>query len=348
MTDNNELLEKVIVTSTKTPGSLGASGLLAPVQADRFIDYVFDQTVLGPQIRTERIRGDEAELDRISVGERLMRLATEAVDDGMNVGVAFTKVSLSTRKLRLDWELSTETLEDNIEGEALEDHIARLMATQVGNDLEDVAINGDTTQTTDPLLKAFDGWGRLGRTGGIVVDANELVDDTDATTTAATTGIHRGVFNAALKAVPRKYMQQRGQLKFFAGSNVVQDWLSKQLDMAIGANPTGVADQRNLNGPAVVSGGYGFQTPAAFGLGIQEVPLFEEIKDGDYSGATGDHADVWLTFPKNLIWGIKREIKVVREYKPKKDTNEWTMMCRVGTAVENPDTFVVVKNVKVS
>lgn len=346
MSDNNELLEKVIVTSTKTPGSLGASGLLAPEQADRFIDYVFDQTVLGPQIRTERIRGDEAELSRMSVGERLMRLATEAVDDGMNVGVAFTKVSLSTRKLRLDWELSTETLEDNIEGDALEDHIARLMATQVGNDLEDVAINGDTTQTGDPLLKAFDGWGRLGRTGGIVVDGSTL--DDPAQTGTQLGGIHRGVFNAALKAVPRKYMQQRGQLKFFAGSNVVQDWLSKQLDLTIGAYPTGQADARVTNGPAVVSGGYGFTSPAAFGLAIQEVPLFDENKVGDYSGATGNHGDVWLTFPKNLIWGIKREIKVVREYKPKKDTNEWTMMCRVGTAVENPDTFVVVKNVKVA
>lgn len=347
MSDNNELLEKVIVTTNTYPGSLGASGLLAPAQADRFIDYMWDKTVLGGQVRTVRLRGNEQEFDRIGVGERLMRLATEAVDDGINVGVAFTKVSLSTKKLRLDWELSTDTLEDNIEGEGLEDHIARLMATQAGNDLEDVAINGDTEQTTDPLLKSFDGWAKLGRAGGIVVDANELVDSTDAASTAATTGIHRGVFNAALKAVPRKYMQQRGGLKFFAGSNLVQDWLSKQLDMTIGANPTGSADARNTNGPAVASGGYGFTTPAAFGLAIQEVPLFNETQDGDYSGATGDHADAWLTFPKNLLWGVKREIQVIREYKAKKDTNEWTMYCRVGAAVENPDTFVVVKNIKV-
>lgn len=347
MSDNNELLEKVIVTTNDYPGSLGAAGLLAPAQADRFIDYMWDKTVLGSQVRTVRLRGNEQEFDRIGVGERLMRLATEAVDDGINVGVAFTKVSISTKKLRLDWELSTDTLEDNIEGEALEDHIANLMATQAGNDLEDVAINGDTEQTTDPLLKSFDGWAKLGRAGGIVVDGS-AVDDPTVTGSQAGTGIHRGIFNAALKAVPRKYMQQRGNLKFFAGSNLVQDWLQKQIVLAEGFNPTGSADRAVQNGPAVVNGGYGFTSPAAFGLAIQEVPLFEETKDGDYSGATGDHGDVWLTFPQNLLWGVKREIQVIREYKAKKDTTEWTMYCRVGTAVENPDTFVVVKNVKVS
>jgi hypothetical protein len=346
MSDNNELLEKVIVTTNEYAGSLGGSGLLAPAQADRFIDYMWDKTVLGGQVRTVRLRGNEQEFDRIGVGERLMRLATEAVDDGINVGVAFTKVSLSTKKLRLDWELSTDTLEDNIEGAGLEDHIARLMATQAGNDLEDVAINGDTEQTTDPLLKSFDGWAKLGRAGGIVVDGSTTDDPTVAGSQAGT-GIHRGHFNAALKAVPRKYMQQRGNLKFFAGSNLVQDWLTKQVVLAEGFNPTGAADQRVTNGPAVVNGGYGFTTPAAFGLAIQEVPLFNETQVGDYSGATGNHGDIWLTFPQNLLWGVKREIQVIREYKAKKDTNEWTMYCRVGTAVENPDTFVVVKNIKV-
>ena len=42
-----------------------------------------------------------------------------------------TKVDLSTKKLRLDWEVSTEALEDNIEGAALEDHLVRLMTGSI-------------------------------------------------------------------------------------------------------------------------------------------------------------------------------------------------------------------------
>src|SRR5690348_14418935 len=108
---SNELLEKVITTSTiGTPPSGG--GLLSPEQSNRFIDYMFDETVLGGQVRTIRMRANEIEVDRIAVGERLVRLATEAVDDHVNAGVTFSKISMTTSKLRLDWELSSESLED--------------------------------------------------------------------------------------------------------------------------------------------------------------------------------------------------------------------------------------------
>jgi len=148
----DNLLEKVIV-STEI-GNPAGSGLLLPEQADTFIDYMWDATVLGSQVRSIRMRSTEMEIDKIGVGKRLLRGAVEATDTGENAGVFFSKISLTTKKLRLDWELSTESLEDNLEGEALEDHIARLMATQAGNDLEDLAINGDTG-SSDPLLKVL-------------------------------------------------------------------------------------------------------------------------------------------------------------------------------------------------
>lgn len=155
---SNELLEKVISTTSIGADPTGGGGLLTPQQSGTFIDYMWNATVLGSQVRTIQMRANEVELDRIAVGERLVRLATEAVDDGVNPAVAFTKVSLGTVKLRLDWELSSESLEDGIEGNALEDHIARLMAAQAANDLEDLAINGDVMgHTNDALLKSFDG-----------------------------------------------------------------------------------------------------------------------------------------------------------------------------------------------
>src|SRR5690348_8177717 len=109
MSDNG-LLEKVIV-STEI-GNPAGSGLLQPEQANRFIDYMWDATVLAPQVRTIRLKADTAEIDRIGVGKRLIRRAVEAVDTGENQGVYFSKISLTTHKIRLDWELSTETLED--------------------------------------------------------------------------------------------------------------------------------------------------------------------------------------------------------------------------------------------
>lgn len=329
---SDELIEKVIRT---TEVASGGGGLLNAEQSNRFIDYMWEATVLGNQVRTIRMRADTVDIDKLGIGERLMRVATEAVDDGVNAGATFSKISLTTKKLRLDWEISTESLEDNIEGDGLEDHIARLMATQAGNDLEDVAINGNTSLTGDPLLKAFDGWRKRALAGGHVIDhAGGAVD--------------RSVFNKALKAMPRKYMQRRNGLKFFTGSNVIQDYLfSLQNTSADYVTPEAMAAS-GINSAVRTDGPAGFTTGNAFGIPVQEVPLFEETLDGDYSGQTGDHADVWLTFPNNMLWGVKREIQVFREFKPKKDTTEYTMFCRVGTQIENADAFVVVKNVKIA
>ncbi len=340
-----ELLEKVIRTTEIREGG----GLLKPEDANRFIDYMWDATVLGSQVRTIRLRGDEQEITRIGVGERLMRAATEAVDDGMNAGVAFAKISLSTKKLRLDWELSTETLEDNIEGAAFEDHVARLMTGQAGQDLEDIAINGDTRLTQDPLLKVFNGWRRLGRDGGHVIDADGA-------------GLSRSVFHSALKAMPRKYMQRRNGLKFFTGANLMQDYLYS-LTTNNDVLTEGAAANIVQNGGNLAGGDAGWTiNVASFGVPIQEVPLLSETQEGDYTSraagtngaddpgtdSTGDHGELWLTFPQNLLWGVKREIQVFREFKPKKDSIEYTMYCRVGTEVENKDAFVVVKNVAVA
>ena len=55
-----------------------------------------------------------------------------------------------------------------------------------------------------------------------------------------------------------------------------------------------------------------------------EVPYFPD----DY---------VELTFPQNRVWGFQRDVVVHREYKPKKDTIEYTVFVRFGIAWEELD-----------
>jgi len=347
---SNELLEKTIASgTTATAGMNGGSlsgtgvhvgasetgGLLNPEQSARFLDYMFDATVIGKVARTVRMKSDTTEIDRMSVGEKLMKLATEGDDTGANSAVTFSKISLTTKKLRLDWELSTESLEDNIEGPDLEDHIARMMATQAGNDIEDVILNGNTSLSSDNLYKAFDGVVKKAKANGHVVDAGGAA-------------VSRAVFNSALKALPRKYKQRRSDLRFLAGSNLIQDFLYAN---SIGTNqtiPQDIAssiirgDVQPLSGPA------GYVAPYAFGIPIVEVPLLPEAQDGDYSGETGNHGDIHLTFPNNVVIGIKRDVTVYRFFWPRKDSIEYTMYTRVGVQIEQADAWVVVKNVKVA
>ena len=347
---SNELLEKAAAAGATVSTGFGSStggsgvhvasengngGLLNPEQSARFLDYMFDATVIGKVARTVRMKADTTEIDRMSIGEKLVKLASEGENTGVNSGVTFSKISLTTKKLRMDWELSTESLEDNIEGADLEDHIARLMATQAGNDIEDVILNGNTALTGDALYKSFDGVVKKAKASGRVVDANGA-------------GVSREVFNKALKAMPRKYKQRRGDLRFLAGSNLIQDFLYAN---SIGTNqtiPQDIASSVIRGGVAPLGGPAGYVAPFAFGIPIVEVPLLSETQTGTYASPSGSHGDIHLTFPNNVVIGIKRDVTVYRFFWPRKDSIEYTMYTRVGVQIEQADAWVVVKNVKVA
>jgi len=355
---SNELLEKSVAAGTNVTGSFastaagatgshvaaedGNGGLLNPEQSARFLDYMFDATVIGKVARTVRMKSDTTEIDRMSVGEKLVKLATEADNTGSNSAVTFSKISLTTKKLRLDWELSTESLEDNIEGADLEDHIARLMATQAGNDIEDLVLNGDTSLTGDALYKAFNGIVKKAKTSGHVVDAAQIKGANTAT------GLDRAVFNAALKALPRKYKQRRTDLRFLSGSNLIQDYLYSNSQNVQNITPQDIASGVIRGDVPVLGGPAGYVAPYAFGIPIIEVPLLSEVQTGSYTGAAGSHGDIHLTFPNNTVIGIKRDVTVYRFFVPKKDTIEYTMYTRVGTQIEQADAWVVVKNIKIA
>ena len=356
---SNELLQKVIDTTnlgTSPANNLSGdgvtnsgTGLLYPDQANRFLDYMWDATILAKAARTIRMRSNTTEIDRVAVGQRIMTVAQEdnprnfvaSGDSYTNANsttfsaqnATFNKVSLTTRKLRLDWELSAESLEDNIEGPDLEDHIARLMATQAGNDIEDTLING--TGTGSGLMSAFAGFRSLALGNAHVVDANGY-------------GLDKTVFNQAIKTLPRKYKQRRNQLRFFTGSNLVQDYLFNLTANAGNGNPFDIASGIIRGDVAANDGGPGTVTPFAFGIPVINVPLITETQAGDYSGAAGSHGDLHLTFPQNFIIGIKRDVTVYRLFQPKKDTIEYTLFIRVGCVMENYDAHVIVKNIKVA
>ena len=67
-----------------------------------------------------------------------------------------------------------------------------------------------------------------------------------------------------------------------------------------------------------------------------------------FRSATGNHGDIHLTFPNNVVIGIKRDVTVYRFFWPRKDSIEYTMYTRVGVQIEQADAWVVVKNVKVA
>ena len=194
------------VNPTGTPG-----GILAPEQARRFIDYVWDATVLAKDGRRVTMRANTMELEKVNVGERVIRAAAQAQPTFTNAGATFSKVELTTKKIRLDWEVSTEALEDNIEGAALEDHLVRLMTNAFANDIEDLAINGDGS--TGDFLSIMEGFVNRVKTDGGAHES--IVTVTDNAWTPE-------VMQDIILAMPRKYRAIKNNLKFYAGTDAFQ------------------------------------------------------------------------------------------------------------------------------
>jgi hypothetical protein len=339
MATQEEILAKADEVTTSVVSN-ASGGLLKPAQSNRFIDFVVDQSNLMRNARVVRMRTPQMEIDKLSIGTRLLAKATEASDTGANAAVTFTKVSLSSVKLRLDWELSTESLEDNIEGASLEDHIAQVMARQTANDMDDLLINGNTS-SANGLLKALDGYVKLALAGGRVVDE-------------AGNNISRATYDRVLRTMPTKYLQKRNELRFFSGPGIVQDTsFSLQNPNSATAATAGAAapgstfgEQAFLNGAIRANGGPGATGMSPYGIPLVEIPLMPETVTGDYSGAAGSHGHVELTFPNNRVIGLYRDITVYRQFQPKTDTIEYTQFLRLASNVENLDSYVIAKNVK--
>lgn len=295
------------VNPTGVPG-----GILAPDQSRRFIDYVWDATVLAKDGRRITMRANTAELEKVNVGERVIRAANQADDTYVNAGAKFTKVELTTTKIRLDWEVSTEGLEDNIEGAALEDHLVRLMTNAFGNDLEDLAING-VGSGADEFLKILEGFVPQ-VTGGTAAH--------EAVVTVADGAWTPEVLESVVHALPRKYRALKSGLKFYASTDTFQGIARNNGTDAVNAIST--EDYRNvfLSGQNQTIGDA--RVTRVLGIPVLEVPYFPD----DY---------VELTFPSNRVWGFQRDVQVHREYKIKKDTIEYTVYVRFGIAWEELD-----------
>lgn len=303
------------------PSGDAGSGILRPEQARRFIDYVWDATVLAQDGRRVTMRANTMELEKVNVGERVIRAATQALGEYTNAGATFSKVELTTKKIRLDWEVSAEALEDNIEGAALEDHVVRLMTNAFGNDIEDLAINGLGTGG-NAFLSIMQGFKNKVTAGG---DAHE--SEVTVTDNAWTTGVMQDI----ITAMPRKYRALKNNLKFYAGTEAFQGIVKNNGTLAdavaeafAGQVPgsTQANRQNYLDGLGQTFGGA--RTTRVLGVDVQEVPYYP-----------AGYVD--LTFPQNRVWGFQRDITVNREYRPKKDTVEYTVFVRFGIQWEELD-----------
>lgn len=219
MPTNNQIINKAGAIST---GSI-THGLLNPEQARKFIQQTFDATNLGPLVRHVMRTAKVGEIDKIGIASRILRGKTEDTDDGYRAGVKTDVIEYACKAIRLPWEITEETLRENIEGQQMEAIITNLMTAQLGVDLEDLYLNGDeATETTDPdydFLKLNDGWIKQISNDGHVYDAQKVSMALD-------------IFYKTLQQLPNKY--NNGKLRWLMSPKRAQEWELYLMNQVIG------------------------------------------------------------------------------------------------------------------
>jgi hypothetical protein len=303
---NNTIIRKAAIET----GSL-SSGLLNPEQARKFIQQTFDATNLGGLVRHEMRTAKTGEIDKIGIGRRIVRKKTENNDDGYRAGVKTSQIEYSTTAVRLPWEITEETLRENIEGQNLEQIITDLMTSQLGVDMEDLYLNGDeSTESSDEdydFLKINDGWIKQISNGGHVYDASAAGE------------MSLDLFYKTLAQIPNKY--NNGKLRWLMSPRRAQEWELFLLNKVIGAG--GAVPDSIYTAPARI--------PAV------ECPSL-------------DDSTILLTDPKNLIvvntYGVKIRKTVEGKEAIMQDKRFYVTHLDYDPIIEELDATAIIKGLK--
>jgi len=268
---------------TITTAGLAAGGALNPEQAKKFIQQTFEATPLSGLVRHELRSAKTGEIDKIGVGRRLLRKKTENTDDGYRSGVKHGKLEYACTPVRLPWEITEETLRENIEGSNYETIVTNLMTRQIGCDREDLCLNGDERYAKVKEFSSSETYAigdlvaynkkvyqyTAAHTAGAfdAGEATELgtVDDADflkvndgwikqltnnahVVDASSDTGMNLDMFYNTLHSMPNKY--NNGKLRWLMSPHRAQEWELHLLNQII--EKGGAVPESVYNSPAKI------------------------------------------------------------------------------------------------
>lgn len=206
-----------------TPVSFSSPSALSKDEADRFIDYVVDQSFMKSNARVERMNAPTKTIAKVGIGNKILKPAKSATDPGNTVSITTDQLTLESKEIIAIAEVSDDSLEDNIEGDAFVDHLMRMIAAQSANELDLMCMYGkriDHPSNATDINQLVNGWLTIARENGHVIDGR-------CTTLfgAGNVGyIDPPKFSKMVKTMPNKYRGNKGNLRFLIADDIYQDY----------------------------------------------------------------------------------------------------------------------------
>ncbi|TXR62096.1 phage major capsid protein [Bacillus sp. AY18-3] len=272
MTLNNKtIIEKADVTLA----TLASGGLMNPEQADTFLRMVQSAPTILKDSRFVQMASDTRKIEKMGFGNRILRPGVEGkvLADADRSAPSTSTVTLNAKEVIAEVHITYDTLENNIEGDNLQNTIMQVIAERAALDIEELIVNGDKT-STDPYLALFDGLRKQA--------TSHVVDH-------AAGAFTKDVFKKAYKAVPAKYLRNPKDWKFYTSHGLEVEWKDQ------------VAGRQTNLGDFSLQGGLA----SAYGVPVGGIAMLQP-----YTDSTKTVSDILLTHPKNIVTGMSRNIRI--------------------------------------
>lgn len=309
MDDNKSLLQKADLALADLAAN---SGILQTEQADVFIRTLLDSPTIINQCRVIPMNAPERRINRIGFGDMITRAArqsagTRKLTEAERARPQLGQLLLNTKEIIAQVNLPYETLEDNIERGNLQNTIISLIGERVALDLEHLILNGDPGYVdADPNVQAF-----MRLTTGVL---NRV---TSNTVNGTGLGTSASLFSQTIKALPTKYRRNRDMMRFYVPMDVEQDYR------------LAVSNRGSNLGDAILTTN---QALPVFGVPMRGIAVIPDTKG-------------IFTDPKNIMFGIWREIRM--EFDKDIESREYIIVltARVGLQLEEEEAIVKITNI---
>jgi hypothetical protein len=304
-----------IQTRSIDSGLFVTGGKLPAEAADQFIDFLIEQQNALSRVVVRRMMNPEGHTDELTVAARKMRKGAEGSDPTAAGGIGTKRRTLRTVEVIWAEDITLTFLEDNIERRGAETHIARMLATAFGNDLNDLAWNGDEADTGDAFRSINDGWLAIAAAD---TDVN-VVDLSDTTYGVTSSTKASEVLSFASHALPFKF-KGRTDLAYFVPVRFAERYADE-----VATRETALGDGVLVNG---------MPTLRYFGRAV--------IPEPHLYGSNNDK--VVLTPLGNLFFGVQRQLTVDSEWRPRRRMVEYTITARTDYEYATGEAFVLVSS----
>jgi len=140
--------------------------VLEAEEADRFIDYIIDESVLKNNARVIKMKKETKNVRALGLGDiRFLKPGDTFSSSDYVKQLVTQKIPLTTKKMRGCIAIFDDDLEDidaDIGADAFRDQVMRMVAAKIGNELEEIFWIADTANiggfANDDTRSRFDGW----------------------------------------------------------------------------------------------------------------------------------------------------------------------------------------------